>query len=232
MQNEWTKEELLVLLVTKVRKRDTGLPHSSQWRSNRTAGFLPTQEWQQNKNLPYVTKPNVMGGTRMRLRLSWVQCREDGLGCRRGEISLDDGYTVRQAWVGTSNCCLVILLYFWECWAGIKRYPHTRIIIDDPISYMYINRISRRSTRTLIGISWSTMESISKRLVPIGTREYGWLRWRSWETRPWGIKLSCRHIDPWEYHECDHCLEPLDTISTMSLILRMFHTFTKRTKQL
>ncbi len=161
-------------------------------------------------------------------RLSWVQCREDGLGCRRGEISLDDGDTVRQAWVGTSHCRLVMLLYVGECCLGVKRYSHTRIVIDESISYTYINRIACRSSLTLIGISWSAMESISERLVPVGTREYGWPRWRSWETGLWGIEVSCRHIDPWEYHECDHCLEPLDTILVMSLILRMFHNLYKK----
>jgi hypothetical protein len=159
-----------------------------------------------------------------------VECREDGLRCRRGEISLDDGDTVREAWVGTSHCRLVMLLYVGECRLSIKRYPHARIVIDKSISYTYVDRIACRSSLTLIGISWSAMESISECLVPVGTREYGWTRWRSWETGLWGIELSCRHIDPWEYHECDHCLEPLDTILVMSLILRIFHNLYKKNK--
>ena len=161
-----------------------------------------------------------------------MECCEYGLGSIRWEISLDHSYTVGQARVGarTVSCIFWLYLLYRQC--RIKRYSNRISIIDEPITWTDLYLIDIATSLLVVCISCDTGESISDLVVPIEGRQDGWLRRDVSEGYAVATIGSREHIYTWEYHERTYCLYELDSTATGSLRRCMFHTFTKRTKQL
>jgi len=162
------------------------------------------------------------GGTRMRVRLSWMQCCEYGLGCRRCEISLDNSDTVWEARIGTGCIFSVILLYIIDGCLGIKRYSYSIIVIYYTTCRADIHLVIYSCRYLIIRISWTSVKSVSEFIVPIRTTHRSCIHGFSKCRLVW-VKIWHRHIDSHKYHQSKNRLKPLDTIITMSLVLRMFH---------
>lgn len=162
------------------------------------------------------------GGTRMRVRLSWMQCCEYGLSCRRCEISLDNSDTVREAWVGARCIFSMVLLYIIDGCLRIKRYSYSITVIYYATWWADIHLVIYCCRYLIIRISWTSVESISEFIIPIRTTHGSCIQWFCEYRLVW-VKIWHRHIDSHKYHQGKNRLKPLDTIITMSLVLRMFH---------
>ena len=188
---------------------------------------------QRNKNLPFVANPNAMGGTRMKGEtLATMECCKDGLGTIRWEISFDHCYSARQARVcpWRVSCIFFLYIFDWKC--RVKRHPNWLIIVDKAISRTDIYLINISTSYYYVGISWHTGESVADLIIPILGWEYSWFRW--WISEGGCITSigSGEYIDSWECQESEYGLHELDSIVARYPRGWMFHTFTKRTKQL
>lgn len=177
-----------------------------------------------------MTKPNVWGKTRMRVRLSRVECREYSLRCRGSEVALDHSDTIREAWVCAWLIWEMMWFYVVDRYTRVKRYSYVTIIIDNSISWAYSYFIRSGCRAIFIGSPLFSWESISEIFIPIRRWVCYGRSWRICETCLVWVKISWRHIDSYENHECDHRLNPLDTILSMLLVLRMFHNLYKKNK--
>ena len=161
-----------------------------------------------------------------------MECCEYGLGSIRWEISLDHSDTMRQAWVGTWCISSIFWLYFLYRQCRIKRYPNRISIIDEAVTWTDLYLIDIATSLPRICISCDTGESISDLIVPIDGSQDRWLRRDISEGYAVATIGSREQIYTWEYYERTYCLYELDSTALGSLGLCMFHTFTKRTKQL
>ena len=161
------------------------------------------------------------GETQMGMRLTRVESGKYILGYWRREISFDHSYSIRKSRVCTWYLRIMFLFYLINRCICIKRYFYSRIIIDSSIFHLYLHYIGYLCALGVINISWSSLESISERFIPIW---YWWILLGFWGKCcfVW-IKIWHRDIYSYKYHESKHCLEPLDTIVMVSLVLRMFH---------
>ncbi len=157
----------------------------------------------------------------MGVRLTRVQSSEDIFGYWRSEISFDHCYSSRKTWIRTRKVRIMVFFYFIDSGIRIKRYSHARIIVDKSIFWLYLYSIIVWCCLRNIDISWSALESISERVIPV----CHWCRWfLCWyEARLVWVKIRHSVVDSYENHESKHCLKPLDTIVMVSLVLRMFH---------
>ncbi len=189
--------------------------------------------WQNpNKNPPWSESKRQGDNTDEGETLSTMECCEYGLGSIRWEISLDHSDTVRQARVGARTVSGIFCLYFLYRQCREKRYSNRISIIDETITWTDLYLIDSTTSLPVECISCDTGESISDLVVPIDGRQDGWLRRDISEGYDVATIGSREHIYTWEYYERTYCLYELDSTATGSLGLSMFHTFTKRTKQL
>lgn len=179
-----------------------------------------------------MTKPNVWGKTRMRVRLSRVECREYSLRCRWCEVPLDHSDTIREAWVCTRLIWEMMWLYVIDGYTRVKRYSYVAVIIDNSISWTNSHFIRYSGSTILIGSPLFSWEPIPEVFIPIRSWMYYRRNWRICESCLIWVKISWRQIDSYKNHECNHRLNPLDTILSMLLVLRMFHNFYKKNKNI
>lgn len=164
--------------------------------------------------------------------LATMECCKNGLGTIGWEISFDHCYSARQARVCSWCVSCIFFLYIldWEC--RVKRHPNWLIVVDEAISRTDIYLINIPTSYGYVGISWYTGESIADLIIPVLGWEYGWFRW--WISEGCCITSigSGEYIDSWECQESEYGLQELDSIVARYPRDWMFHTFTKRTKQL
>lgn len=164
--------------------------------------------------------------------LATMECCKNGFGTIWWEISFDHCYSARQARVCSWRVSCIFFLYIldWEC--RVKRHPNWLIIVDETISRTDIYLINITTSYCYVGISWYTGESVADLIIPVLGWEDSWFRW--WISEGGWISTigSRKYVDSWECQESEYGLQELDSIVARSLWDRMFHTFTKRTKQL
>ncbi len=128
-----------------------------------------------------------------------------------------------------TNICMTFLNE-WYRGVRIKRYTNIFIGIEIFISCRNWYSIWRKSWTCIVFISFISTESVSYDIIPVRRcLKFGFLL-RNLD----GIRIKCEWIliNRGKYNERKDSLQPLSTIPMMPFINWMFHTFTKRTKQL
>ncbi len=180
-----------------------------------------------HKKLPSESKR--LGENEDEGRLSRVECCENGFCRSRREISLDNSNSIWKTGICAGSIFSVYFFYLLDRIFCIKWHFYLRIRIYKTIFWGYCDDIYATSSVTLIYITSISAKSVANRFVPISSWNGFWCGIICISGAV-GIEIIYGCSDSWENHEGKNSLEPFDTISMMSLITRMFHTFTKRTK--
>lgn len=169
----------------------------------------------------------------MMVTLTRMKSRENGLGTRRIEVSLDDSNPIWEARISPGSVSREWCFYGIDWSILVESYSHFTICRG-----LRTRRLNRDLVRlsvscTRVRISFYRSESVWEILIPVWCSNGDFLFSSSLRLcHECAIRIEVIHgaVYTDEYKEREDCWDPFHTLLTCVSLDWMFHTFTKRAK--
>ena len=169
----------------------------------------------------------------MMMTLTRMQGRENSLGTRRVEVSLDDSNPIWEARISPGSVNWKWSFYGFDRSILIESYSHLTICRGLHTRWLDRDLVRLSISSACIGIPFYRSESIWEILIPVWSCNGDFLFSSSWRLcHKCTIRIEVIHgaVYTDKHEECEDCGDPFCTLLTCVSLDWMFHTFTKRAK--